>query len=375
MSERRVFFNVNELGRVAAEAVGANMCVGVEKYPDGMYNKSMLLTMDDGNEVVAKIPNPNAGLPHYTTASEVATMDFVRNILGTPVPRVLAWNSRVEGNPVGAQYTIMERVPGVELESVWPTMPIEDRLSIVKEIAGYQKTWASTSFTMYGSMYYAADLGSEYATNMTYTDGQGNEIETSRFAIGLSTGRELIDNKRSTVEFDRGPCKIICRFESTLLTYVQRSSLEDYHLAIGRREIASVKQLPQLPKSPITLCGPGTYQPTKDRKLKALECYLQLIKHLLSQDQSIGTSHLWHGDLHVANVFVNPSKPTEIVGIIDWQSTELAPLYFHTRQPQFLDFEGPQVEGLERPRLPKDIESMEEREQKRRRNLHMDQML
>jgi hypothetical protein len=33
--------------------------------------------MDDGRQVVAKIPNPNAGRPHFTTASEVATMDFV----------------------------------------------------------------------------------------------------------------------------------------------------------------------------------------------------------------------------------------------------------------------------------------------------------
>lgn len=37
------------------------------------------MTMDDGREVVAKVPNPNAGIPHFTTASEVATMDFVRS--------------------------------------------------------------------------------------------------------------------------------------------------------------------------------------------------------------------------------------------------------------------------------------------------------
>jgi hypothetical protein len=78
MSQRYVRFNVNELARVAAEAVGAKSCVSVEKYPDGMYNKAMLLTMDNGTSVVAKVPNPNAGKPHFTTASEVATMDFVR---------------------------------------------------------------------------------------------------------------------------------------------------------------------------------------------------------------------------------------------------------------------------------------------------------
>ena len=79
MSQRRVHFNVNELAYRATEAVGAKSCISIEKYPDGMYNKSMLLTMDNGIQVVAKIPNPNAGLPHFTTASEVATMDFVRS--------------------------------------------------------------------------------------------------------------------------------------------------------------------------------------------------------------------------------------------------------------------------------------------------------
>ena len=42
-----------------------------------MFNKAFLMFMDDGREVVAKVPNPNAGIPHFTTASEVATMDFV----------------------------------------------------------------------------------------------------------------------------------------------------------------------------------------------------------------------------------------------------------------------------------------------------------
>ena len=35
------------------------------------------MVMDDGKEIIAKIPNPNAGRPHLTTASEVATMDYV----------------------------------------------------------------------------------------------------------------------------------------------------------------------------------------------------------------------------------------------------------------------------------------------------------
>ena len=77
MSQRQVRFDINELARLAAKAVGSKCCVNIEKYPDGMYNKALLLTMEDGNQVVAKVPNPNAGRPHFTTASEVATMEFV----------------------------------------------------------------------------------------------------------------------------------------------------------------------------------------------------------------------------------------------------------------------------------------------------------
>ncbi len=47
------------------------------KISDRQYDKVIQLTMEDGNEVIAKLPNPNAGKPHFTTASEVATMHFV----------------------------------------------------------------------------------------------------------------------------------------------------------------------------------------------------------------------------------------------------------------------------------------------------------
>ena len=80
LSQRYVRFNVQELARIAAEAVGSKSCVGVEKYPDSMYNKALLLKMEGGAQIVAKNPNPDAGRPHVTTASEVATMDFVRAI-------------------------------------------------------------------------------------------------------------------------------------------------------------------------------------------------------------------------------------------------------------------------------------------------------
>ncbi|KAF2127104.1 hypothetical protein P153DRAFT_424425 [Dothidotthia symphoricarpi CBS 119687] len=317
MSQRKVQFNVNELARCAAEAVGAKSCVNIEKYPDGMYNKAMLLTMENGSQVVAKVPNPNAGLPHFTTASEVATMDFVKNVLKTPVPRVLAWSSKAQENTIGAEYIIMEKVSGIELERVWPSMDIKDRLKVVKSIALMQKAWTSISFHQYGSLYFTEDLDEPTGTEPLYFDAYGKGITDKRYQVGPSIGRESIDNGRATINFDRGPCKI---------------------------------------SSPITLCGPGTYIPTKEKKLRALHCYLKLIKFLFPTDQAISSAHLWHG-------------------LIDWQSTEISPLYFQARQPQIIDHDGPPVHGLERPQLPKNIEKLEANTKQHAETLYLQQSL
>ena len=136
-------------------------------------------------------------------------------------------------------------------------------------------------------------------------------------------------------------------------------TLQEYHTAVGKREIACITQLSELPKSSITLCGPGTYQPTRAKKLRALHCYLVILSQILPKDERISSAHLWHDDLHLGNILVDPSEPTKVVGLIDWQSTELSPLYFHARQPHFIDYEGPPINGLERPQLRKDLDKLE----------------
>jgi hypothetical protein len=75
-----VRFNMDALIYVAEEAAGhGSVCVEVTKIPEGNSNKVFVATMQDGKQLIIKIPNPNSGPAHYTTASEVATMQFVRN--------------------------------------------------------------------------------------------------------------------------------------------------------------------------------------------------------------------------------------------------------------------------------------------------------
>ncbi|PKY03940.1 phosphotransferase enzyme family protein [Aspergillus campestris IBT 28561] len=357
MAIRHVDFDMNELAKCAAMSIGLDptQCVRVDKFPDGMFNKTFLLTMDNGAQVVGKVPNPNAGRAHFTTASEVATMDFVRNKLGAPVPKVLAWNSKASNSPVGAEYIIMEKVMGVPLESIWPKMDIKERFELVKTISGYQKSWMSASFPQYGSLYYSSDLVNCDECTLFEAGVDRSRVTAPGFSIGPSTGREFLDDGRIALEFDRGPW----------------NSVEDYKSAIGYREIACVQNMSELPRSPVSLYGPGTYRPSRSRKIAALEGYLCLLKYLLPLDRSLSSSYLWHPDLHAENIFVNPERPSEVLGIIDWQSSELLPLFDQARVPYFLDFDGPISDSLSPPQLPADYDKLDPVEQDEAKSLYL----
>lgn len=78
LQDRYKRFNVSQLKNIAVKSVGAQACTSMTKLAEGGFNKVFRLVMNDGSVVIARIPYPNAGPTFRTTASEVATMDFVR---------------------------------------------------------------------------------------------------------------------------------------------------------------------------------------------------------------------------------------------------------------------------------------------------------
>ena len=76
------------------------------------------------------------------------------------------------------------------------------------------------------------------------------------------------------------------------------------------------------------------------------------MRYLFPPDPLLCASHIWHNDLHEGNIFVDPANPTEITGIIDWQSTQAAPLFENTIDPGILDYDGPDIESPSEAILP-----------------------
>lgn len=85
LCERYKRFNVPELKKIAVSSIGAQSCVSMIKLAEGGFNKVFRLVMDNGSIVIARIPIPNVGPPFMTTASEVATMDFVCDLINCNV--------------------------------------------------------------------------------------------------------------------------------------------------------------------------------------------------------------------------------------------------------------------------------------------------
>lgn len=143
------------------------------------------------------------------------TFAEVRNTLGTPAPHVYAWNSIAE-NAVGAEYIIMEKMPGVQLLQVWDQLELTEKLQVVAQLFKFQKIWLSARFAKIGSLYYADDVETGAAKGHLFTDSNGKEVKDERFAIGPTTGRDWIDEGRSSLKCDRGPCKMDTNTQNVL---------------------------------------------------------------------------------------------------------------------------------------------------------------
>jgi hypothetical protein len=204
LQERFVKFDVLGLQKAAATAVGANSVVSMSKLPEGSFNKAFLLKLDNGKEVIARIPNPNAGPAGLVTASEVATMEFARSMLQIPVPRVLDWSTRPGCfNDVGSHFIIMEKARGIELSQVWEDLDLDNKMHILDAIVAIETKFSHVRLPGNGSLYFAdelpriSDIGSRAPLPLT----------DSPFVVGPSVELTFWEGDRSNMPIDRGPCE------------------------------------------------------------------------------------------------------------------------------------------------------------------------
>lgn len=155
------------------------------------------------------MPYPHLGSPYLMTASEVATLDFCRT-LGIPVPRVLGWSSRREPNPVGYDYILLEKLPGVGFDKRFDTaFQFSDYIQTVREVAGIERKLLNIPFSQIGSIFFADDVEPQLRNRpLLRRDCPDVPSETlEKYRIGPIMMYSWWKGERALMDVDRGPCK------------------------------------------------------------------------------------------------------------------------------------------------------------------------
>ena len=80
----------------------------------------------------------------------------VKKFTNIPAPDVLAWSSQND-NPVGAEYILMNEIPGVLLTDVWKTMTASQHITCIQSIALLIKELCAIDVPYCGSLYSLTD--------------------------------------------------------------------------------------------------------------------------------------------------------------------------------------------------------------------------
>lgn len=117
LRERYVEFDIDELQAAAQRSVehAHRRVMEIRKLAEGGFNRVLLLQMQDGFEIIAKIPYHIAGPAFYATASEAATLAFLK-AKEIPVPNVYAYCADAQ-IPVRCGCILMEKVTSVSVSS------------------------------------------------------------------------------------------------------------------------------------------------------------------------------------------------------------------------------------------------------------------
>ncbi|KDQ11898.1 hypothetical protein BOTBODRAFT_162342 [Botryobasidium botryosum FD-172 SS1] len=305
-SLRRLDFNMQALCDAGAKAVGATECETITLLGEGGMDRLFSLYMNNGVEVVARLPFPIAGPQHLMTRSEVATMDFLRTRFNALVPKVLAWQASKD-NPVGCEYVIMERCPGEVLAFQEGGAP----RALLAEVSDLQIKLAAVPFSQYGSIYYKEDVSPNLQSRPFYAEGFPEDECSERFRIGPSVERRFYRSERAHMRTDRGPWR----------------DVSSYIRAIATCEMNWIRSCADTPQGRMQL----GHHHTPAQHISALEKWLRLAPAILPREPEFHAPTLFHPDLHPANIMptvtVHPPSPIALSGIIDWQGVAIRPLF------------------------------------------------
>ncbi|KAF8177834.1 protein kinase subdomain-containing protein PKL/CAK/Fmp29 [Pholiota molesta] len=351
-AERRLVFNVDGLRRLAAQSVGRSPSdiVDFAKLAEGGYNRTFLITMRDGFQMVARIPYPATVPKYYAVASEVATMDFLCSS-GLPVPEVYGY-SPAPDNAAETAYIFMEFLGGTKLTDVWLDLEKHEIISVLRQLVQLEAKMMSIRFPAGGSLYYAQDLEN-------VAGGPGIPLQDERFCVGPDARLHMWSGRRSQLTIERGP------YETAEAALVRAA----------HKELAYLEEFgqPLLPFKRMRREGYGNQEQSPSDHIENLNRYLLIASSLVPRDPALLHFRIRHPDIQQSNIVVSrsPTSGWQVVGLLDWQHASILPPFLLAGVPDRLqNHASPFSQSVTPPALPEGFDELDATEQRRASELY-----
>ncbi|KAF2228220.1 phosphotransferase family protein [Elsinoe ampelina] len=349
LKERRIEFDVEALKIAITTSVDRPLSElkSLSKLAEGGFNRVFEARFADGLKVLARLPYSLTVPKHYSTASEVATLGFLRS-LSFPVPRVFGYCA-TDKNPVGSEYILEEKIEGTHLGGVWYIIDNKARKKINRQIVDLEERLLRTRLPASGSLYYARDL-SEGDRRIPVSNSAGENSTSDQLVVGPIAGYGWHYRLRGNLKAHLGPW----------------STFADCFKAPALREIAWCNKYGS-PRQHVERHLRHIYDfddMKPDAYIQVLEEYLRLAPSLdLPADHAFSRPVLRHPDLSPSNIIV--SDDFDVVGVIDWQHSAVLPLCLAAGIPKHMQNWGDPASGrLEKPatKLPDNYDEMSSHE-------------
>jgi aminoglycoside phosphotransferase (APT) family kinase protein len=306
--------------------------INVTFLAEGAFNKLYTIATSSGGDVESQLPYVFRVTlpvePFYKTASEVATISYIREHTSVPVPRIVVHSPTAE-NELGFEWILMEKVPGVSLKTVWGEMDMETKERVTRVVAQFVKQFHDRcSFDVIGNLYFREALLDKTVRTIPTTD--------DKFVIGPTVTAFLFAGGRKL------------RLPRNLGPY---SDDAEYMAALANAEAEDIKFL-QSPEA-------RTYADFDEDVANDTPEIEEALRELQEVWSTLFQLHprpfaLTHHDLSLSNILVDPAT-YKITGIVDWECTGTRPRW-EDRYPVFL--EGREVE--EKPEPPSEADPDQE---------------
>ena len=276
----------------------------IEFLNQGAFNKLYTITCSRGIYVM-RVTLPVD--PVFKTASEVATLEMVSSSTRIPVPAVLGFDTS-RANPIGFEWMLLDRVPGLTLEKAWPQLSWSAKTLLVKSMADVVSQMFQMGSNKIGNVYHGPNSG--------------------------------LPGKSHSQDFNCAPTFVLGRVVSMAFFWEQHieHDISRGPFLTSQQWLTARLLLTQMDANTVTAnsCDEDELEVAETRLDLVSRLFRCMPRYLRSEEENNGLMCcLHHDDLSSQNILVDLKHGT-LNGIVDWECVNYVPLWKACQIPRFL---------------------------------------